>query len=95
MTTTAIDCYMTTVNRGAQIIERERVVRGWSNQQLAAEIETDEGMTSRLRRGKTKPNRELSVRIRDRFGIDPALWDEEVAETEPPPVAAADEKGAA
>jgi ribosome-binding protein aMBF1 (putative translation factor) len=65
------------VNRGAVIIERERTARGWSNQQLAAEIGTDEGMTSRVRRGKAKPGRELSVRIRDRLGIDPALWDQE------------------
>jgi len=60
------------------VLERERVERGWSNQQLAAQLRCDEGTASRLRRGVYLPNRILAVRCRDLLGIDPGLWDKPV-----------------
>jgi transcriptional regulator with XRE-family HTH domain len=67
-------------NRGAATLREIQLNRGLKQNQLARELQVDEGRLSRILRSLILPDRALAVRIRDAFWIDPGLWDEPAAD---------------
>jgi hypothetical protein len=68
-------------NKGALALLRAAKNRGfWLQKHIAGDTGLDEPRVSRLLSGKIKPNRAEAVSLREKYSIDPALWD--VATTE-------------
>lgn len=82
----AVDEEVKHPNEGARLVRQEMKRRGWKQKQLAEFLDEDESQISRILNEQRLPNIGLGVRIRDRLGIDPAMF------TRPP---APEAKGAA
>lgn len=71
------------INRGAVALLRVAKRRCLRLQRdIAIDLGFDEPRISRLLNGKIKPNRLEAVKLRDEYGIDPALWDQEPSDAE-------------
>lgn len=65
------------LNRGAVALLRVAKRRCLRLQRdIAIDLGFDEPRISRLLKGKIKPNRLEAIKLRDDYGIDPALWDQ-------------------
>jgi transcriptional regulator with XRE-family HTH domain len=62
------------VNSGTVILAGIIKRRDVTQREIALESELDEGKLSRILSGKAVPNLTEAIKLRDKYGIDPAEW---------------------
>jgi transcriptional regulator with XRE-family HTH domain len=74
-------------SEGARLLWQTMEARGWTQVELAAELEVDSGLVSRWLYGERVPGREMALRIEEKLGIDPKFWGQKPTIAFVPPAA--------
>ncbi len=62
------------LGRGASAVLQELSKRGWSQSDLARELETETGSVSRWMTGSRVPSLEMAVRMKKLLGVPVEFW---------------------